>query len=204
MICHYPGRLIVIEGIDGTGKSTQAALLEQWLQDSGFETIRSFEPTQGQYGSLLRRSMTEGRFPQSKEIDLFLKDRKEHVEELIIPALREGKVVILDRYYFSMMAYQGARGADPLLIRNQNEIFAPQPDLMIYLQLSVQSALNRIGIRNGSANEFEQKGNLEACSQIFDSLIDEAFVSVVSAEPSMEEVHHEIRSRVSPLLRSLD
>ena len=96
--------------------------------------------------------------------------RRQHVEELIKPALTKGHVVILDRYYFSMMAYQGARGFDPAQIRKENETFAPVPDLLLILDLDVDTALKRIGSRGDTANEFEQHSNLSRCREIFLSL----------------------------------
>ena len=68
------------------------------------------------------------------------------MEELISPTVQRGGIVILDRYYFSSMAYQGARGIDPTEIRRQNEAFAPQPDLLVILDLDVDVALKRIAL----------------------------------------------------------
>jgi dTMP kinase len=88
-----------------------------------------------------------GRLSPEDELLYFLNDRRQHVEETIAPALAAGKVVILDRYYFSTMAYQGARGFDPVEIRRMNEEFAPVPDLLLILDLDVDTAHHRIGHR---------------------------------------------------------
>src|SRR5690606_29927239 len=104
------GLFIVLEGIDGTGKSTQAVRLGEWFSRAGHEVLISREPTDGPWGRKLRESAATGRLSADEELECFLEDRRQHVRELIEPALREGKVVILDRYYFSTMAYQGARG----------------------------------------------------------------------------------------------
>ncbi len=119
---------------------------------------------------------------------MFLKDRRQHVAEKIVPALASGHVVILDRYYFSTMAYQGARGFDPQEIRRKNEAFAPVPDVLIILDLDVDTAIQRIGARGDTANEFEQRANLERCQDIFLSLKDESFVRVISANSSPDDV----------------
>src|SRR5687767_11083693 len=111
------GLFIVIEGIDGTGKSTQAKRLGEWFLAQGREVVLSREPTDGPWGKKLRDSAATGRLSPQDELQYFLNDRREHVEEKIQPALAGGKVVILDRYYFSTMAYQGARGFDPAEIR---------------------------------------------------------------------------------------
>jgi dTMP kinase len=191
------GLFIVIEGIDGTGKSTQSKRLAEWFRSRGREVVLSREPTDGPWGKKLRESATTGRLSAEEELEFFLNDRREHVEMSIKPALAEGKVVILDRYYFSTMAYQGARGFDPAEIRRRNEAFAPQPDLLLILELSVESAHGRIGARGDTANEFEQRDTLSRCSEIFLSLRDEPFACVIDAEPSLYEVTADILSVVT-------
>src|SRR4051812_1992705 len=108
-----PGWLIVVEGIDGSGKSTLVSQIAGHCRTLGLGCVTGSEPTRGPWGAQLRRSMIEGRLSLEEELDLFLKDRAEHVETVIRPALQRGDVVVLDRYYFSTAAYQGARGADP-------------------------------------------------------------------------------------------
>lgn len=191
------GLFIVIEGIDGTGKSTQSKRLAEWFRSRGREVVLSREPTDGPWGKKLRESATTGRLSAEEELECFLNDRREHVELSIKPALAEGKVVILDRYYFSMMAYQGARGFDPAEIRRRNEVFAPQPDLLLILDLSVESAHGRIGARGDTANEFEQRDTLSRCREIFLSLREEPFACVIDAEPSLNEVTADILSMVT-------
>ena len=191
------GLFIVIEGIDGTGKSTQSKRLAEWFRSRGREVVLSREPTDGPWGKKLRESATSGRLSAEEELECFLNDRREHVEMSIKPALAEGKVVILDRYYFSTMAYQGARGFDPAEIRRRNEAFAPQPDLLLILDLSVESAHGRIGARGDTANEFEQRDTLTRCREIFLSLRDEPFACVIDAEPSLNEVTADILSVVT-------
>lgn len=180
--------LIVFEGIDGTGKSTQVALLAEALRAKGHEVITSKEPTDGPYGKRLRDSAETGRLSPQEELDLFHLDRKEHIEGLIQPALDRGAVVILDRYYFSTMAYQGLRGFDPQEIRDTNEKFAPIPDHVFILEVPIDVALDRIGVRDGEANEFEQRGALEGCHVIFSKLPDD-FIHRVDAAASPAEVH---------------
>ncbi|BDS05210.1 thymidylate kinase [Oceaniferula spumae] len=191
------GKLIVIEGIDGTGKSTQATLLAEALRTQGHEVVQSHEPTNGPWGKKLRESATTGRLTIDDELDYFLKDRQQHVEELITPTVERGGIVILDRYYFSSMAYQGARGLDPTEIRRKNEAFAPVPDLLIILDLDVDVALKRIGVRDGAANEFEKKENLQYCRDLFLSLADEPFAHVIDAEQNVEQVQSAVQELCS-------
>lgn len=194
------GLFIVIEGIDGTGKSTQAKRLGEWFESRGREVVLGREPTDGPWGRKLRESAATGRLAPEEELEYFLKDRRQHVDEVIAPSLAAGKVVILDRYYFSTMAYQGARGFDPVEIRKRNEAFAPVPDVLLILDLDVDRALERIGVRGDTANEFEKRENLERCREIFLSLSGEPFVRVISSGGTLDEVSAAIRGELEPLL----
>lgn len=189
------GRLIVFEGIDGTGKSTQIGHLRKHLEERGLEVVQSFEPTHGQWGRMLRDSAVTGRLSVEEEVDLFLKDRREHVETLIAPALARGAWVLLDRYYLSMMAYQGARGVDPAAIRAANEEFAPVPDAVVWLDIPVSVALERIGGR-GERDAFETKVGLAACRRVFAS-IHEPWMLRVDADDGKEEVAARVRKALS-------
>ena len=190
------GLFIVIEGIDGTGKSTQVRRLGEWFESQGREVVLSREPTDGPWGRKARESGGSGRHSPEEELQLFLNDRRQHVDELINPALAAGKVVILDRYYFSTMAYQGIRGFDPAEIRRKNEEFAPTPDLLLILDLDVDTALGRIGARGDTANEFEKRENLQRCREIFLSLKDEPFARLISASEGLDEVSESIRKSI--------
>lgn len=195
-----PGLFIVLEGIDGTGKSTQARRLGEWFESQGREVVLSREPTDGPWGRKLRESAATGRLSPQNELQYFLNDRRQHVEEKIAPALAAGKVVILDRYYFSTMAYQGARGFDPAEIRRMNEEFAPMPDLLLILDLDVDTAHARIGHRGDSTNEFEKHESLTRCREIFLSLKDETFARVIDSSGSLDEVSERIRKAVEQAL----
>lgn len=196
------GQLIVIEGIDGTGKSTQATMLAEALRKSHEEVVQSFEPTNGPWGKKLRESATTGRLSIEEELNYFIRDRREHVENVITPVMERGGIVILDRYYFSTMAYQGARGLDPRKIREQNEQFAPKPDILIILDLDVDTALQRIGVRDGQANEFEKRESLDFCRTLFLSLEGEPYAHVISAQASIEDVHAAVICKVRELLEA--
>src|SRR5215471_8075627 len=155
------GFLVAVEGIDGSGKTTQAQRLTRYCEEKGLGYVLSKEPTKGKYGQLIRDSAIRGRHSVEQEIDILLKDRREHVDQVIQPALDQEKVVILDRYYFSNAAYQGAHGADPEVILSRNEAFAPQPDLLVILDVSPQTGLQRIRERGDEPNKFETLDSLE-------------------------------------------
>jgi dTMP kinase len=164
---NLPGWLLVLEGIDGAGKTTQAQLLQHALQARGLPVERTKEPTTGPWGKLLRESATTGRLSLEEEIEAFIKDRQEHVQTTLLPWLRAGKIVILDRYYFSNMAYQGARGYDVDVIRQRNEAFAPIPDQLIILDIDPRLGLQRVHTRGDQANLFENLPSLEKARAIY-------------------------------------
>lgn len=182
------GLFIVIEGIDGTGKSTQCQKLASALEQEGHTVLLDREPSDGPYGKQLRESFTN-RLEPDAELELFHKDRKQHVDDVILPALSRGEIVILDRYYFSTMAYQGARGFDPVELRATNEEFAPPPDILFILDLPVENALERIGSRGDTANEFEQRDALQYCRDIFLSVKDEPYAKIIDSKPDIETIH---------------
>lgn len=167
---NHPGFLLVLEGIDGAGKSTLARRLAEQIRAGGRECVVSREPTDGPHGTALRRSAISGRLSLADELELFLKDRAEHVEALIRPALLRGDVVILDRYYLSTAAYQGARGVDPTEIIARNEAFAPAPDLVLLLDLDPRGGMSRIVSRGDQPDAFEALNYLAKVREIFLSL----------------------------------
>lgn len=162
------GILIVFEGIDGSGKTTQARLLLRRLRRRGWEAALFREPTRGRWGQEIRRkAVRDGSLTPEEELDLFVKDRRENVERNLKPALEEGKIVVLDRYYFSTIAYQGAKGIDPERIRRLNESFALRPDLVVVLDVDARQGLGRIAGRKTRDELFEREDYLERVAEIF-------------------------------------
>lgn len=125
----------------------------------------------GRTGQRLRELAQSGRenFPVEDEINLFLRDRDAHQRELVLPSLAAGRDVILDRYYFSSMAYQGARGGNVVEIERRNREVAREPDLLVVtLELPADEALARITEKRGAAPDlFEGREYLHAVEAIF-------------------------------------
>ncbi len=193
------GLLIVFEGTDGTGKSTQLKLLAQLLEEKGVDVISSFEPTNGAYGKKIR-ALYSNRENTSREdeLELFLADRKEHVETLIAPALASGKVVLLDRYYLSTIAYQGAAGLDPALILQKND-FAPVPDLALLFHAPIQTGVTRITENRGDKlNDFEKEEYLRKVKVQFEEM-DLPCIKRIDANRSIEEIHQDVLRLVKNL-----
>jgi len=195
-----PGRLIVFEGIDGTGKSTQTILLGEYLHQIGYHVLVTREPTNGNYGRKIRELYTDRtRVSKEEELELFLADRRQHVEMELLPALAAGKVVLCDRYFLSTVAYQGANGFDPNEILQRNA-FAPDPDLALIFEVSLATSRKRITKgRREQPNAFEQEEMLARVSTIFTGL-NLPYIHRINAEKTVEEIHREVVSAVEQVL----
>ena len=196
------GLFIVFEGIDGTGKTTQVRLLKEYLEKNGFEVQTTHEPTKGFYGQKIRELAVNGRdCSVEEEFKLFLLDREEDVQKNVLPSLKLGKIVLMDRYYFSSMAYQGARGLDPQMIRRENEKIAPPPELMIIIEISIEESINRINnYRNEQLDAFEDINLLKISKKIFDELTEPYIVRLNGNKPIakvQEEIVEVVMNKIS-------
>ena len=195
------GVLIACEGIDGSGKSTQARRLAESLRADGREVALLREPGDSEYGRELRRIFVEGRdVTPEEEMRLFLEDRRIDVRDNIAPALARGAIVIMDRYYLSSVVYQGALGLDPEMILAANEAIAPRPELTLIFDLAPAVALQRIHAARGEANSFEGADYLREVRQRYLAHVDGERVQTIDAERDPDTVFTELRSRVLELL----
>jgi len=195
------GLLIVFEGIDGAGKSTQVEMLRCYLEEAGYPVVTLQEPTEGPWGQRIKElsRADDPSVPAEEELELFMRDREEDVRANIRPALERKCVVLMDRYYFSSMAYQGARGLSPEEIRERNEAFAPRPDLVIVLQLPPEAALRRILSKRPARTYFEREGYLELVDAIF-SRLEGPKMHHLDATKNPEEIHLRVRELTKQLL----
>ena len=190
------GILIVFEGIDGSGKSTQAEILLERLQEEDFDAVYFREPSKGKWGrKIKKKALHPDSLTPEEELDLFLKDRRENVEKNLKPALKKKRVVILDRYYYSTIAYQGAKGIDEKLIRRMNDEFVVEPDLVFIFDIDPQKGLERIENRKKKDKLFEREDYLVKVREIFRSFKGEKFVHI-DALKSKEEIRKEIEEIV--------
>ncbi len=186
------GILLAVEGIDGAGKTTQVRKLQQVLKLAGETVVSSKEPTDGQWGSILRKSAQTGRLSLEEELATFVKDRTEHVERVIQPGLEDGAIVILDRYFYSTIAYQGARGADSSKVRNEMESRFPVPDAVFILDVDPVVGIHRIANDRGEEpNHFEDRKSLADARSIFNQL-NGPNIYPVNGSLSIREVHLQI------------
>jgi dTMP kinase len=149
------GTFICIEGLDGSGKTTQAKLLAKKLQ-KGYNAVYTAEPSRGKIGTFIRNSYLYGEKRLSSVIEalLFAADRIEHVENEVLPALNEGKLVISDRYVYSSLAYQGAAGLSLEWIEKVNE-HALKPDLAVFIDVDPNTVLERLKRRKSVMENLE-------------------------------------------------
>jgi dTMP kinase len=197
------GKLIVVEGIDGAGKSTQVRRLAEALRSAGHAVTQSREPTDGPWGRKIRASAAAQRMSLADELHAFIEDRKQHVAEVIRPALDRGEVVFLDRYYFSTIAYQGARGGEVAAIRRANEAIAPKPDLVLLIDFDPAAALERIrGQRGDTPDEFEKLDQLQAIRSIFltEAAADPQVFRIINGSRDPDAVFADLHAAVRPLL----
>lgn len=185
------GKLIVIEGIDGSGKSTCAKNLAEKLNSINIKTIYTFEPTHSHYGAKLRDGMLSEDLDAEEELLLFVKDRKEHIEYMIKPALEEGYFIILDRYFYSSIAYQGAKGIDINRIINMHKDFIIKPDIVFIFHLPIDIALNRIISKRGIADRFENETYLKKVDKIFHSF-NEPFIYHIDTNKDIKIINDEL------------
>lgn len=201
------GILLVFEGIDGSGKTTQAQMLCERLRGKRYDAVCLHEPTGGRWGKLIRDLEREGsaHVDANTEMDYFYKDRLEDVAMNIEPALKARKIVVMDRYYPSNVAYQGARGLDPNRIEDMNRKIAPEPDFIIIFDLEPEAALDRIRRKRGSAPScFESEGYLGKVRKIFlDRFGGRSNVRVLDggSDRSPQVLSDQVWQSVEPLIR---
>ncbi|NIQ05532.1 MAG: dTMP kinase [Candidatus Korarchaeota archaeon] len=199
------GILIAIEGIDGCGKTTQVRRLKKKLTKRGFDTKVVKEPTKGTYGREIRdilRGKKEA--DQDELLKLFIMDRKENVNENVLPSLKEGKIVIADRYFVSTLAYQkgNKRSFEKILEAHK---FAPLPELVVIIDVSPEIAINRLSKEATPRDQFENDKDFltrvrENYLDISHVLKEKTNILVVDGEQPPNEVHRKIWAEVKRLI----
>jgi dTMP kinase len=157
------GRFISFEGIDGSGKSTQARLLAQALRDAGHVVTLTREPGGSPGAEEIRRLVLEGdpdRWSAETEILLFTAARRDHLEKTIRPALARGETVITDRFADSTRIYQGITRGDlrAIVDRLHDLMIGTEPDLTLLIDIAPATGLSRAVARRNSEQRFEEMG----------------------------------------------
>jgi dTMP kinase len=194
------GKLVSIEGIDGCGKSTHARLLARWLRARGYKVVVTDEPTSGPIGRVIKRILRgELEVPVAAEALLFAADRLHHLEKLVLPAMREGKIVITERYTYSSFAYQSARGLSLQWIAKINEK-ALKPDLAVLIDVPAEVGFRRIrGVRE--LDTFERDLRLQRrVRKNYLSVCRKGGAKILNGDRPVREVQAELRKLVEALL----
>ncbi len=180
---------ITFEGIEGTGKSTQIALLKSRLEAQGRRVVVTCEPGGSRIGAELRRvllSLENRDLTPQAELFLYLADRAQHVAQVVRPALAAGAVVLCDRFADSTVAYQGyGRGMDTGLLHQLNAVAVDGlwPGLTILLDLDPETGLARAVARNVSEGKTNAEGRFEAESLAFHGRVRQGFLDQAARCP---------------------
>lgn len=198
-------RFIVLEGVDGVGKSTQITLLSSWLAALGVPHVTTREPGGTPVGEAIREVVLDRDdldVPSESELFLILAARAAFVRDVVRPALEEGRTVVADRFSLSTLAYQGyGRGLDPKRVRNAIELSTGGliPDLYLVLDLPVEESRKRQRKASGDGDRIERSGE-DFRKAVRDGYLElariEPNVETVNARGTPEEVHRRIRDRL--------
>lgn len=195
----YNGFLFVLEGIDGSGKTSACKELEKKLESIGYDVTYLREPTtESPWGKEMRERSPRGELTPAEELELFIRDREWHVTNRIRPALEDGKVVLLDRYFFATGAYQSTvmdLHWKEILRRNREDISAPEPDVVFILDVPAEIGLERATGRTGIANlQFEKLDRLVKVRQAYLDIAknDTGNFRIIDAKNPLDQVIDEI------------
>ncbi len=172
---------VVFEGIDGSGKTTICGEVQRHYLEAGLPVIGLREPSDGPWGKRIREMIRSGSMPEpGEQLLLFMRDREDDVTSNVQPALEAGKIVLMDRYYHSNAAYQGALGLDAgHVIRENLRKGFPEPDRVCLVDLDAAEALRRVRVRDGAEggrDAFENEKFLSAVRQAYLSMADRSFL----------------------------
>ena len=200
------GRFISLEGIEGTGKSTQAKLLSDYLKEKGFDVVLTEEPGGTQIGLRIRElllSVEHKGMTAVTELLLYNASRSQHIREIILPAISRGAIVITDRFTDSTIAYQGfGRGIDPGLIDSIDLIATERlrPDITILLDLDAEVGLKRNkGINKTDRLELEDLEFHQRVRNGYHNLAEKEpeRIKLIDASAGIQEIHNRISSIIT-------
>jgi dTMP kinase len=209
----YPGRLIIVEGIDGSGKSTQASLLRKWLEAEGYPVMFT------EWNSSLLVKETTKQAKKKKFLTpttfslLHAADFADRLYHQILPPLKAGAILVADRYAFTAFARDVVRGVDPEWARRLYG-FAIRPDLVFYFRVSIETSIERIlngrrklkyyeaGMDLGLATDEVESFRIFQSRIIreYEKMIEEFDFQVIDASSDIDEQQATVRERVSKLL----
>jgi dTMP kinase len=211
----YPGRLIVFEGLDGSGKSTQAALLGKWLQSQGYRVFFTEWNSSELVSGVIRRGKKKNLLTPTTFSLLHATDFADRFERKILPPLRAGYLVVCDRYAYTAFVRDAARGCDPSWVRTIYS-FAPRPDRIFYFRVPVAITLRRKLASRLKINYYEAGMDMGLSDDVEESYlkfqtrlkreyeriaVDDRF-TIVDSTRRVEQIQSELRENVRPLLEN--
>jgi len=211
----YPGRLLVFEGLDGSGKSTQAALLGKWLQSQGYRVFFTEWNSSELVAGVIRRGKKKGLLTPTTFSLLHATDFADRFERKILPPLRAGYLVVCDRYAYTAFVRDAARGCDPAWVRTIYS-FAPRPDRVFYFRVPVSVTLRRKISSRLKINYYEAGMDLGLSDDVqesyqkfqtrlkreYERLATSDEFTVIDATRRVEEIQTSLRVEVRPLLQN--
>lgn len=214
-ISGYPGRLIVLEGTDGVGRSTHIALLREWLETAGYGVMHT-GLTHGRLAGEGLRKAKLGTTAGQRTLDLlYATDFADRVENAILPALRAGFVVLTDRYFYSIIARSMVRGLSGPWLRDLYR-FAPQPHVVLYLKVDVMNLVPRVVARGvfdywESGMDFQEETDLfrsfcryqSRLLAVFDELAAFYRFQIIDANRDIADVFADIKRHVLELVAGM-
>jgi dTMP kinase len=210
----FPGKLIVVEGIDGSGKSTQIDLLYKWLQSQGKSVYFSEWNSSGLVKSTTKLAKEEKMFTPTTFSLLQATDFADRWENYMLPMLKAGVIVLADRFAFTAFARDVARGVDPLWVRNLYD-FAVQPDLVFYFKVPLDIAVERIQVGRAKLKYYEAGMDLglsdnkitsfrlfqQRIIDEYDEMVNEFGFTVIDGTQMVEQQQLQVREMVNQNLK---
>jgi dTMP kinase len=211
----FPGRLLIFEGLDGSGKSTQAALIGKWLAAQGYRVFSTEWNSSELVSSVIRRGKKKGLLTPTTFSLLHATDFADRFERKILPPLRAGYLVVCDRYAHTAFVRDAARGCDPAWVRTIYS-FAPRPDLAFYFRVPVATTLKRKLASRQKISYYEAgmdlglSDDLEESYERFQSRLKREYeriaqadrFTVIDSSRPVEEIQRTLRGHVLPLLEN--
>jgi len=191
------GIFIVVEGLDGSGKTTQAKILASRLSRT-HKALYTAEPSLGKVGTFIRNSILYGekRPPTAVEALLFAADRIEHVQNEVLPALEEGQIVVSDRYLHSSLAYQGSAGLSLEWIESINR-HALKPDLALFIDVDPEAVFHRLKLRKSVMENLETQRRVR---EIYLRFVEKGDLVRIRGDKTKSKVADEIFTVVNKFL----
>ncbi len=193
------GIFIVVEGLDGSGKTTQAKILASSL-NRNHKALYTAEPSSGKVGAFIRNSILygENRPPTAVEALLFAADRIEHVQNEVLPALEEGQIVVSDRYVYSSLAYQGSAGLSLAWIESINQ-HALKPDLALFIDVDPEAVFHRLKRRKSVMENLETQRRVR---EIYLQFVEKGDLVRIDGDKTKSQVADEIFAVVNKFLET--